>query len=55
MEEVDNLELKNSLVIWIFFCSLVVYSFGFEKRAQQFSKQPLLSSYWATYGTKQYT
>lgn len=54
MKEVDNLELKNSLVIWIFFC-LVSYTFGFEKWAQQFSKQPLLSIYWATYGTKQYT
>lgn len=55
MKEVNNLELKNSLVIWIFFCFLVVFSFGFEKWAQQFSKQPLLSAYWATYGTKEYT
>lgn len=41
MKEVDNLELKNSLMI-LLFCSLVsYYSSGFEKWAQQFSKQPL--------------
>lgn len=41
MKEVDNLELKKSLVILVF-CSLVpYYSFGFEKWAEHFSKQPL--------------